>query len=66
MSIHTMKIGKPYKFLYLGFIVEGVLTAETAITYVFESASLKDEKTGEYDEMPLPFVEIVKDMAEEL
>ncbi|MDQ0896233.1 MULTISPECIES: hypothetical protein [unclassified Paenibacillus] len=67
MSIHTMKkLGESYQFLYLGFIVEGVLTAETSTTYVFDAAALKDEKTGENVEMPLPFVEIVKDMAEEL
>jgi hypothetical protein len=50
----------------LGFNIEGVLTVETDTTYVFDAATLTDEKTGENVEMPLPFVEIVKDMAEEL
>lgn len=60
------KLSESYKFLYLGFIVEGALTAETDTTYAFNAAALRDEKTGENVQMLLQFVEIVKDMAKVL
>ncbi|CAG7651259.1 hypothetical protein ACFQI7_27510 [Paenibacillus allorhizosphaerae] len=67
MSIRTTKkIGEYYKFFYMGFIIEGVLSIETGILYVLEAATLMVEQTEKMLRISLPSVEIVKAMAEEL
>lgn len=59
-----MTIGEKTKIVYLGYIIEGILTADNCSMYTFEDAKMYDEETLELVDTPTTTFQVPQNLCE--